>query len=158
MVEEIDKIIELFRLTIKSKGNFLCLSGKNWKTSFANVYRCQFLFDIFSPQDDKSSLSMMITFNISVSSLSVCIKIETGAGGIKISEKSFPVYVNLQCPRVIVPCRARTYLFRVPGKKRLDCYTNEVTNGNIYLQIDCIEDCSSEGWSGKFFDWKLTHS
>lgn len=134
MVEEIDKIIELFRLTIKSKGNFCVCRGKNWKISFVIVCWSKFLFDIFSPQDGKFNFcrwSHLI-------SLHRPFQFASNWERIKSFEKNFPVYVNLQCPRAIVPFR--THLFSVLWEIKIRFFTNEVSNGNIYLQIDCIED------------------
>lgn len=42
---------------------------------------------------------------------------------------------------------AHTFFKNAAVTTRLDCYTNEVSNGNIYLQIDCIEDSFAGGLS-----------
>lgn len=59
--------------------------------------------------------------------------------------KVFLVYINLLCPRVI-NFFARKHLFLKQWKLKFDCNTNEISNGNIYLQIDCIEGFSFSGW------------
>lgn len=113
------------------KRQFLCQFSKTGKFNFENVCRCNFfIWHIFAAglQIEFFSFRLFLVFLwwkklwVENWKFSLCMLI----------------YNALEWSTF-----ARKHLFLKQWKMKFDCSTNEISNGNIYLQIDCIEGFSS---------------